>query len=115
MPPKYAALPIVNTDKHIIIDAQYYPILKQFRWYIAKGPNAQAPRPHTFEVDDRLKALRNKSGRRSVSLERALMKPKERQWVKHLNGNLLDCRKENMVFVDRKDDAGVKKVSPEIR
>ena len=38
----------------------------------------------------------------------SVMKVKGRQYVKHLNGNLLDCRKENMVFADRKDDASVK-------
>ena len=111
MPSNYATLPIVNKEERIIIDAKYLPILKRYKWYLPSGGHNPSPRPFTYDPDTRPLAERNKSGKRFVSLERALMRPKERQWVKHLNGNLLDCRKENMVFVHRKDDAVVRSLN----
>ncbi len=40
-------------------------------------------------------------------LDRLIMKPGSKyEFVKHLNGDFLDCRRENMVLTDSKADAG---------
>lgn len=112
MPTQYATLPVVNKEERIIIDAKYYPILIKAKWYLPSGMYNPSQRPFTFDPDTRPEPQRNKSGKRFVSLERALMKPTQRQFVKHLNGNLLDCRKVNMELVTTRDAAATRDVNP---
>lgn len=94
----YALLPAVNDERHIIIDASLHPVLSRYRWYIPKGPCAGNPRPFTI--------VRKGTKERQLRLARIVTKAPDGLYPKHLNGNPLDCRGENIELVSRKDDAG---------
>lgn len=94
----YALLPIVNDDRRIIVDSTIHAILCRYRWYIPRGRYAGNPRPFTYVKKD--------GKYRQLRLARAITKAPEGLYPKHLNGNALDCRMENMELVFWKDDAG---------
>lgn len=94
----YALLPVVNHDKKIIIDASHYPILCRYRWYVPRGRYAGNPRPFTYVKKD--------GKERQLRLARIITKAPDGMYPKHINGNALDCRRENMELVSWRDDAG---------
>jgi len=98
MPVAYALLPVVNDDRSIIVDAPLHPTLSRYRWYMPKTQYAGAPRPYTI--------VRNGGKYRQLRLARIIMKASDGLYPKHLNGNVLDCRRGNIELISRKDDAG---------
>ncbi len=96
---RYALLPVVNDDRSIIIDANLYPILSRYRWYIHGGQYAGNPRPFT--------TVRKDGKERQLRLARAITKAPQGLYPKHLNGNFLDCHRANLKLVTWRDDAGL--------
>ena len=95
----YATLPVVNDDRRIIIDAALYPALSKHSWYIPKGFHNANPRPFT--------SLPLPSGKlKYVALARCIAGAKGRQFPKHINGNALDCRGENIALMVTRGEAG---------
>ena len=94
---RFATLPIVNSDRVVIIDHHLHPLLSRHRWYLPKSSYSGTPRPFTIS---------HEGGKaKHYRLARLLTKAGPREFPKHLNGDVFDCRKGNLVLVDRKDDA----------
>jgi len=95
---RYAVLPIVNSDNFIIIDADDWPVLKRFRWYIPRDRYPTSPRPFTVFKEGGLRHYKR--------LARVITRAPKGMYPKHLNGNPLDCRRENLALVTNKALAG---------
>jgi hypothetical protein len=98
MPNAYSVLPIVNSDRTIVIDTSLYSVLSRYRWYIPKSQYAGNPRPFT--------TVRKDGKVRQLRLARAITKAPQGLYPKHLDGNFLDCRRANLKLVTWRDDAG---------
>lgn len=99
---RYAILPITNSDKKTLIDADLFSTLSIHRWHIPKGRYAGNPRPFT--------TIRNNGKARQIRLARVITNAAKDLYPKHLNGNPLDCRRENIELVENKDKAGPEQV-----
>lgn len=80
-------LPLYNgasrTKESILVDPDLDPVLRSFRWYMSNG------RIMTAYFKD------GKFTRRSLGA--LVLGLSSSRWVSHLNGDPLDCRKENLV------------------
>jgi len=92
-----AFLPVVNSDKVIVIDAHLKPLLAKRRWYLTKSTYSGTPRPFTIAKEE--------GKEKQYRLARLLTKAGPWEFPKHLNGNILDCRLKNLALVGRRDDA----------
>ena len=103
-----AYLPIVRDTRKIIIDADLHHILRRCRWCIPKNTRTTTKgiRPYTnIKMRD--------GSRRHVILARWIAKPPYGKFVKHLNYDMLDCRRVNLELVPNKEDAGPRNVHRE--
>lgn len=71
-----------------IIDAEDYDLCKNHKWYLDSGGYA-----------------RTKINGVKIRLHRFIMNPKKNELVDHINRDRLDCRKENMRIVTRKENS----------
>ena len=91
-------LPIKNEiDRCILIDDEDAPVLSRYHWYTPIDPKA-IPRPYTWIQQE---GKHPKTPR----LARILTKAKRGQYVQHINGDPLDCRKENLRLVESQHES----------
>jgi hypothetical protein len=93
-------LPIVGSDDHVILDDDVADFLLRRRLRVYR-PNHGNRRPF-FNIP------RKRSSRwpKSVTIARWLSDGyRTGMFARHVNGNLLDCRRENLLPVERRADA----------
>ena len=96
-----STLSIVDDRERIIVDDDVAELISKYDWRIKARYKIGNPRPYTFiPRRDRSKWPK------TVFLARLVADAKEGQFVQHLNGNTLDCRRENLRFVATRNEAG---------
>ena len=86
---KNARLIPLTQDRHTIVDADFYDYLSKYKWYaMASGNKYYAARNTTIHNISTL-----------VLMHRQIMNAASDQSVKHINGNPLDNRKENLRLI----------------
>ena len=83
----------LTQGKHALVDNEDYPVLSQNKWHISKG----------YAVRDiRLKRLDGKREEVHISMHQQIMNTPPGYDTHHMNGNILDNRKKNLMTCTRK-------------
>ena len=92
----------LNRGYEAIVDAEDVALVAQFNWTVLEtGGLCYARR--TIRIGQRQK---------TILLHRVIMKAKDGEFVDHINGNGLDCRKENMRIVTKSQNNINRKARP---